>query len=202
MSTRASNEKKAKSVVLGLDISSSIIGVTAIDIETGKSVFVEPIVLSDNDDLTDIIDKAEYFSVKLDDLLEKYLVKVVDIGFEDFAQKFSGGKSSIKTILTLARFNGLVDFLIWKKLNIKAKKLNVRSIRKKLGIITDKKVGDIKDQVFEQVKKKLEEESYAPWVYVYPTRGKNKGIATPHKCNYDMADSWVVARATWLAYRT
>ena len=193
--------KKTKSVVLGFDISSSIIGITALEVETGRCVFVEPIVLNDNDDLEDIIDKAEYFEKKLDELLSKYSVEVKEIGFENFAQKFSKGGSSIHTILTLARFNGLVDFLIWKKFGIKSKKLNVLSIRKKAGIITDKKIGDIKIQILEQVMKNLEKENFAPWIYTYPTRGKNKGKPVPHKCNYDMADSWVVAKATWLGYR-
>lgn len=194
--------KKVKPVVLGFDISSSIIGITAIEVETGRCVFVEPIIIAGNEELEDIIDKAEFFEQKLDELLNKYSVEVKDIGFENFAQKFSKGGSSIHTILTLARFNGLVDFLIWKKFGIKSKKLNVLSIRKKTGIATDKKIGDIKEQILKQVMSILEKENFAPWIYTYPTRGKNKGKPTPHKCNFDMADSWVVAKATWLAYRT
>lgn len=189
--------KKPKNVILGFDISSKIVGVTAVDSITGECVFIEPIILDKDYNL---IEKADAFEVELCKIITKYNVEVFKVGFEDFAQRFTVGKSSIKTILTLARFNILVEYIVTKLYKKPVIKFNVRTIRKRLGIVTNKDIGDIKIQIYTQVSEWLmrEEKFDPPWYFKYPTRGKNKGNKLPHECNFDMADSWVVAKATFL----
>lgn len=189
------NENKIKSVILGLDISSSIVGITVLDFETGNTIDIFPIVLNKEEDL---LDKAAFFEAEIGDYLDTKNFNVIAVGFEDFAKKFSGGASSIQTILTLARFNGHVEKIMWEEIGFKPTLINVRTARKLANIVTSKENGDIKVQILNQVKAKLEIEGLDPWIYVTPTRGKNKGQKTLATCNFDMADSWVIAKSLWL----
>ena len=105
-------------------------------------------------------------------------------------QAFRPGLSSAKTLMALARFNGIISFMIQDIFDIKPEFLNVNSARKSLGIKIERKSKlSTKEQVFSWVKQKTD----FPW----PTRilksGKRKGMEVLEDSVYDMADAYVIA---------
>lgn len=199
--TSKNKSKQDEGVILGFDISTSVIGITCLSKLTGNVVFIEPIIYASSNKEFDIWDKSSYFKVAFLELLKKYNIKIeniVDVAFEDFAKKFTGGSSSISTIITLAQFNCLVQNVIRELLDIKPEMLNVNSIRKDVGIKINKQDSrNKKEQIVEQVVELVKRENIDPWVWKEMSRGKDKGKIKLHECNGDMADSWVVAKALW-----
>ena len=99
---------------------------------------------------------------------------------------FSSGMSSAKTLATLTKFNGIVSWITWDKFKITPEYIGASSARKEIGLTVSKgKRG--KEVVMEYM---LDKES---WFEVeYGRTGKVK----PHF--YDMADSFVIAKAGFL----
>lgn len=189
--------------VIGLDVSTKTIGLTILDAVTGVPVYMAPITFKGEKDALDKSLEVEEF---LDELFIGPLIggvkNIRGIGIENFAMKFSSGFSQISTIVTLARFNGHIERILWRQTGIKPEMLNVRSARKQVGIniVKDDPV-DKKMQIVHQVKEILDEENYNPWVMVTPKAGKNKGNLVFHESNGDMADSYVIAKALWMSYK-
>lgn len=171
---------------LGLDISTSIIGVCLFD----KDNFV----LMDKIDLTkikDIFDKAQEVETYFTELFNKYDIDKVYI--EDILHAFRRGLSSAKTIVQLAKFNGVVSNIVFRSCGVKPVYINVNTARKSLDIKIDKNSSkDKKQQVLEWVDQDL-------GGYVWPekliTRGKNKGSVKLEKFCYDMSDSYVICKS-------
>ena len=108
------------------------------------------------------------------------------IWIEESLQMFSSGMSSAKTLATLTKFNGIVSWISWDRFNIEPQYIAAVSARKEIGLTVPKgKRG--KDVVMEHM---LDKESW--FVVEYGRTGKIK----PHF--YDMADSFVVAKAGFL----
>lgn len=176
-----------KEISLGLDISTSIVGVSLF---TGDKLFKLFHI-----DLTKskcIFDKASKFENEyLANISSECIVK--NIYIEDTLQSFARGLSSAKTLMTLARFNGIVSNIVYKVTNIKPVFINVNTARKSLGIKIDKnsKV-DKKEQVMEWVDKDI---GGYDWSTKIISRGKNKGLVKYEKFCYDIADAYVICKA-------
>ena len=112
------------------------------------------------------------------------------VWIEESLQMFSSGMSSAKTLATLTKFNGVVSWIAWDKFGITPEYIAAVSARKEIGLTVQKgKRG--KDVVMEYM---LDKEK---WFHVeYGRTGKIK----PHF--YDMADSFVVAKAGYLRCTT
>lgn len=207
--TKATKEENSPAIlmdsgfIVGLDVSTKTIGLTILDVATGVPVYMAPITFKGEKDALDKSLEVEGF---LDELFIGPLIGGVKniraIGIENFAMKFSSGFSQISTIVTLARFNGHIERILWRLTGIKPEMLNVRSARKQVGIniVKDDPV-DKKMQVVHQVKNILDEEAFQPWIMVTPKAGKNKGNLIFHESNGDMADSYVIAKALWMSYK-
>ena len=103
------------------------------------------------------------------------MLEVQNVYIEDILQSFSRGMSSAKTIIQLARFNGIVSNIIYELTKCTPVYLNVNSARKLLGIKIDKNSNkDKKEQIMEWVDHDLGIE------YDWPTkiisRGKNRNF--------------------------
>ena len=99
---------------------------------------------------------------------------------------FSSGMSSAKTLATLTKFNGIISWIAWDKFGTTPEYVGASSARKEIGLTVQKgKRG--KDVVMEYM---LDKENW--FVVEYGRTGKIK----PHF--YDMADSFVVAKAGFL----
>lgn len=128
-----------------------------------------------------MFDKAKTVQDKLQEIFDNN--KVEQVWIEESLQMFSSGMSSAKTLATLTKFNGIVSWIAWDKFDIAPEYIAAVSARKEIGLTVQKgKRG--KDVVMEYM---LDKES---WFQVeYGRTGKIK----PHF--YDMADSFVVAKA-------
>lgn len=172
---------------LGLDVSTSNVGWCLLD-EAGRIATAGAVELSKK---KDIFDKALAVRGVLRNIKENH--KVTDVAIEENLQAFRPGFSSAKTIVTLARFNGIVTLIAFEELHVRPEFVNVNSARKLAGLKIIKK-SDIttKDQVLNFVKEKEP-------TFEWPTRtlksGARKGLVIPADCCYDIADAYIVAVA-------
>ena len=164
-------------MILGLDISTSCTGVTILDY-TGR------VILNDcwkfkEDDVTDKLERAKK---EIKDLKKKY--PITEVFVEESLQAFRPGFSSAKTILSLAKFNGILCWMIWEEMKIKVQYIGSTTARKTCGIKVIKGT-PAKQQVMEWM---LQNQT---WFKV--ENQKNSENIKDHF--YDMADSWVIAKA-------
>ena len=197
--SRVKEGKDYRQVVdLGLDISTSIVGLTLLDATTSDLVTMKAFKLQ-KAALKDVWDKASHMKKLLQTSVDtdKYLVKRIFV--EEAAKKFSPGFSSAGTIFALASFNGIVSYLAHELFKVKPQMVNVRSARKLLGIKINykDKTKYTKDKVFDIVRTM---NPGFPWEQHVAKTGKRKGQTVYGKQNYDMADAFVVCRGGQLLH--
>jgi len=171
---------------LGLDISTSIIGVCIFD--DNKFILMDKIDLTK---IKDIFDKAKHVEEYLNKLFSEH--KIDKVYIEDILHAFRRGLSSAKTIVQLAKFNGVVSNIVFRNCSIKPVYINVNTARKSLDIKIDKNSSkDKKQQVLEWVNQDL---GGYEWPEKIITRGKNKGSVKLEKFCYDMSDAYVICKS-------
>lgn len=164
-------------MILGLDISTSITGITLLD-DNGEVKVMNAI---DTRKYKNFFQKAEAVKKVLTDLSNSY--KVEEIFIEQSLQSFRSGFSSAKTLSTLSRFNGIVSWMCYSLWNLEPQYLAATSARKLCGIKIPK--GEkAKPVVLQHV---LDNE---PTFVVEYTKHGN-----PKPDSFDRADSWVIAKA-------
>ena len=176
---------------VGLDISTSIIGVCFLD----KN---EQVILLDYINLKkekSIFTKSNIAKNRLTEYKEKYMFEEAClISIEEAFQSFSKGFSSAKTLSKLNRFNGIVSYLVFETFNIEPVYINVNSARKNLQIKINKKLNiSTKEQIFTWAKEKINTD------FQWPTKilksGPNKGLVKFDECCYDISDAFVICKA-------
>jgi Holliday junction resolvasome RuvABC endonuclease subunit len=175
------------SLRLGLDISTSNVGWCILD-SNNQLVVAGAVELSKK---KDVFEKSSSVRSVLREIRKDYAIASVFI--EENLQAFRPGFSSAKTIITLARFNGIVTLLAFEEFGVKPEFINVNAARKSVGLkIIKKSEISTKDQVLEFVKSKVPD-------FKWPTRtikaGQRKGLVIPADCCYDIADAYIVAAA-------
>jgi hypothetical protein len=172
--------------IVGLDISTSIVGVSLFTNQTLFKLF--------HVDLT----KTKCMFEK-SDLFEKMFIEntkdvnITKIYIEDTLQSFARGLSSAKTLMQLSRFNGIASNISYKVSGIKPVFINVNTARKSLGIKIDKNSSkDKKEQIMDWVDSDMG--GYA-WPTKIISRGVNKGLVKYEKFCYDIADAYVICKA-------
>lgn len=171
-------------MILGLDISTSITGITLLDVN-GEVKVMSAI---DTRKYKNFFQKAEAVKKVLTDLSNSY--KVEEIFIEQSLQSFRSGFSSAKTLSTLSRFNGVVSWMCYSLWDIQPEYLAATSARKSCGIKIPK--GEkAKPVVLQYV---LDNE---PTFVVEYTKHGN-----PKPDSFDRADSWVIAKAGFLQKNT
>lgn len=181
---------------IGLDISTSVIGVCVLNAGNGEMISLTHIELKSTkfEDIYEKVDEARTVLKALISSNPNWRLR--NIAVEEFAKQFSAGFSSADTLFTLAKFNHAICQFIYDTYQIKPVKVNVRTMRSVLGINIDfkDKSKTTKQKVFDLVKEKNPE---FPWLTHVAKNGKSKGQIVYDKQNEDMADSWVVARGNW-----
>jgi hypothetical protein len=165
-------------MIIGLDISTSITGVTVIS-ENGN---VDYNFAIDTRKYKDIFKKAEVVKSRL----EAIVVNPEVIFIEQSLQSFRSGFSSAKTLSTLSRFNGIISWICYETWGLKPEYIAATSARKKCGIKVPKGT-KAKQVVIQYVLDNVPDVSIEYTKY---------GNPKPH-C-YDKADSWVIARAGYI----
>ena len=187
--------------VLGLDVSSSVIGVAIIegDAKSFKRTYLGHIDLTKDDDIWKKIDHVRSFLVEKSTTAE--FQNLTNIGVEEALLSFRPGASSATTITMLLRMNIVVSFLAREIFGMTPQFIPASTARKKCGLktIMKSKCGiDIKKQVF-----KIMSDTDLKDV-VWPTKRQSKKqilakeIPKVQDHCYDECDAYVIARATYL----
>jgi hypothetical protein len=117
--------------------------------------------------------------------------KIERIFVEANAKMFSTGFSSADTLLTLAKFNGLISYLSHKAYKAEVVDVNVTSARKAVGFKNTKvDKRPVKEKVFDHVKALHPE---LPWKRHVAKTGKSQGQEVYNPECKDMSDAYVIA---------
>jgi len=168
-------------MILGLDISTAVVGVAVID--DGKLVLSTHWDISKADTL---FSKAEAVGSELWQIRNDYNIESVFI--ETALKKFIPGRSRADTIMKLAKFNGIVSWMCYESFEIQPTYINVNSARTLYGLSFPRgtKGPKRKKMVIEAV---IDKEKTA-FSYEMARGGKNYKKGTD-----DRADAIVIARA-------
>ena len=170
-------------MIIGLDISTSITGVTVLN-ENGKVVFNEAWDFRNKKHFPTLFHKGQKVKELLRQLGDEFCISSVFI--EQSLQSFRSGFSSAKTLSALSRFNGIVSWICYEIFGLEPEYLAATSARKKCGIVIPRG-SKAKQIVIQHIVDNV------PDVLIEYTKHGN-----PKPQCYDMADSWVIARAGWI----
>lgn len=165
--------------ILGLDISSSKIGLAILDHD--KKILTSEVIKFKTD--ASLENRAQMLYNKLEKLKKFYFI--TDVFVEEPFIAFGGGKTTAQTVAKLQRFNGMCCYVIYRCFEEQPPKMvNVRSARSKLGIKIPKgtKQGDAKKYIIEYVEKNHPEFQYSSTAHGNPVPGTD-----------DRADAIVIA---------
>lgn len=169
-------------MILGLDISTSITGVTVLTDE-GSIVYNEIIDLTSKKNDT-LFKKAGQVKERLTEL--KHLFYITNVYIEQSLNAFRPGLSSAQVILTLGKFNGIVSWSCCEVFGFEPEYIGASTARKSLGIKIEKGQ-NAKEIVLAHIL------GLEPTFKVEYTAHNN-----PKKGTYDRADSYVIAKAGYL----
>jgi len=169
-------------MILGLDVSTSITGVSVID-KSGEILFYEAWDMRNKRYFLTLWDKADFIENKLRELKVRKKFIIEKIYVEQSLQAFRPGLSSAKTILTLAKFNGIVSYLARRVYEMEPEYVGASSARKLCGIKVErgKKAKEVVLQHILDTEPKFK--------ISYTSHGN------PKPGSYDMSDAIIVARA-------
>ena len=165
-------------MILGLDVSTSITGITILE-KDGTLVYNDS---WDTRKYKSFFEKVDYVEKKIIHLSKLY-GGFERVFIEESLQTFRSGFSSAKTLATLARFNGVVSWLVYRVLKTEPLYLAATSARKLCGIKVPRGT-KAKQVVIQHILDNV------PEIQIEYTKQNN---IKPH-C-YDKADSWVIAKA-------
>ena len=172
-------------MILGLDISTSVIGICLLHQNQAKIDFLNL------EKQKDIFRKAELFKKKMIEIKNDNDITIV--GIEENLQAFRPGLSSAKTILSLARFNGICSYISEEVFGLTPDFVNVNSARKINGVKIDRKSGkNTKEQILDFVSQR---EPLFNWPTKVLKSGPRKDTVVLLKECYDMADAYIIANS-------
>ena len=173
---------------LGLDISTSNVGFAVLD-NSFNLIYADVLTLSKEKTL---VDKADKVGLRLSEISQEFSISKIAI--EQNLQAFRPGFSSAKTLFTLARFNGVVTYLLSKTWDLDVNEINVNHARKVVGLkINRKSDKKTKEQVWDWVSS--QDLGNFEWPYKTITRGTRKGHVILAEQAYDIADAYIIATA-------
>ena len=169
-------------IVLGLDVSTAIIGYAVMDGET-------PVVISHIDfkKCNDLWEKADKAKAEIEAILAAY-PGIERVYVEESLLGFSTGLSSAATLFTLAKFNALVSYFVRAKMGQPVEYISSGAARKTVGVkvIQKKKCGiSAKEQTFN-------------WAVAGPLKDRVMPLGRTGKYKpfvYDEVDGFVVGLA-------
>ena len=167
-------------MILGLDISTSITGVTVID-EEGSIILCEALDTRNKKYFPTLFRKADLIKDKLKKIRYEYDIEHIFI--EESLQSFRSGFSSAKTLSTLSKINGIVSFVVYEMFLMEPEFIASTSARKLCGIKVPRGT-KAKKVVLQHL---LDND---PQFGIRYTKQNN-----PSPDSYDRADSLIIARA-------
>jgi Holliday junction resolvasome RuvABC endonuclease subunit len=177
---------KLRTYLLGLDISTSCTGVSILDQEE-QLVLLDAVKLNSTR-LKTMWDKADYVLEQLKEFVGDRKIERVFV--EANAKMFTKGFSSADTLMTLAKFNGIVSYITYKNFGAEIIDVNVNSARKAIGFKNDKlDKRPVKEKVFDHV---IAMHPEFPWKKHVAKTGKSVGQEVFDAEMKDSCDSWVI----------
>jgi len=167
-------------MILGLDISTSITGITVID-EEGSIILCESVDTRNKNKFPSLLSKATFIKNKLWEIEDAHFIDKIYI--EESLQSFRSGFSSAKTLSTLSKINGIVSYLVWEIFEKEPEFIASTSARKLCGIRVPRGT-KAKKVVLQHL---LDND---PQFGIRYTKQNN-----PSPDSYDRADSLIIARA-------
>ena len=167
-------------MILGLDVSTSITGATVLD-DYGEVLYCEAWDTRNKSHYRTLFDKASLIKNRLLDLTIRFHIEHIFI--EQSLQAFRPGLSSAKTLLTLAKFNGIVSYICQNYTRIEPEFIGASTARKLCGIKVPRG-----ERAKEVVLKNILDNT--PSFSIQYTKHGN-----PKPGSYDRADSLVIAKA-------
>ena len=138
-----------------------------------------------------LFEKAQLVKDTITEIQGRHQISCIAI--EENLQSFRSGMSSAKTLQSLAKFNGIVCYIVESIFNIEPKLINVVSARSKLSIKINRKAEEsTKEQVLSWIKQHPSFENYE-WPKKRLKSGPRKNTVVDDPSCYDIADSAVVA---------
>ena len=178
-----------KGNLLGLDVSTNIIGYTVLT-EDGKLLECG---FCDLDSKKSTVQKAAQFHQVLKEINNRY--NIGSVWIEEPFMMFAKGGSSAQTMSKLSSFNGMIQYVCLNVFKFDPTLINANHARKTLSIkIQREKICGIstKEQILSWVKNEIPN-------FSWPTKtlksGPRKGLTIPAPSCYDIADSYVVAKS-------
>lgn len=193
------NTNPSRIIDIGLDASTTTVGICVLDNLTGDLIELTYLDLSSKVKYEDLYDKIKATREHLKNLIISGNYTLGNVFIEEAAKMFSAGFSSADTLFTLAKFNHSICQFFYDVFDFKPIKINVRTARKQTGVNIDykDKTKTTKQKVFDMVKNI---NPSFPWFTYLAKAGKNKGLIVYGKQNEDLADAWVIAKGGHLAY--
>ncbi len=177
-------------VVIGLDVSTSIIGWSIVHKNSKKTdlpIDMGHFNLTKIKDFWAKVDATEQFLFKLFEDLKRNNYEIETLVVEDALKKFQRGKSTAHTISILSKFNVIVSYFARSMIKLDPIYIDCTDARKELGIplLSKKKAGgkNQKIQTFEYLQKNMFKDHTFPL-----TRFGN----IKQHC-YDEVDAFVIA---------
>lgn len=166
-------------MLISLDISTSVIGITSFDETDGKLIELDYIKFKSG---ASIFEKLSAFKEKI----KHYEGADVNyIAIEEPLKKFMGKFSSASTISLLNFFNGMISSYMYTTFGIEPLYMHVNTVRKTAFPNVKLNSKDTKHEIWNQVKNC---EPQINWKY-------SKRTMKLMQENYDMTDSYAVGRA-------
>lgn len=167
-----------KNVILGLDVSTSKIGIAVMDYD--KKIVSSDVIKYKPE--TPLEEKAKLLENKLAKLSKFYAI--TDIFVEEPFVAFGGGKTTAQTMAKLQRFNGMCCYTIYNLFEFCPAMVNVRNARNKLGIKIPRglKQNETKRIIIEYVQQNHPEFTFTTTAHGNPVPGTD-----------DKADAVVIA---------
>lgn len=170
-------------MIIGWDISTSIVGVTVLE-DDGTYVSSTYVDLRKCDDIFEKIDNVKKF---IDSFISP-ATRTYTHFVEDRLGNFTAGRSMLQTLMKLASFNMVVSWLLWERTG------NVFHIHPSTVKATMRKEGLNIPKGGDKKKITLDFVSSVEKLFVVDLNRNDK----PQPWCYDMADSYIVARAGYL----
>ena len=176
-------------VILALDISTTCTAVCVLNAVTGEHIITYHSLMNNVKKFTNFWAKVRNMkNVFNQENNETWEIKKIAV--EESAKRFTPGFSSADTIITLSKFNAILCYILLEKYSIEPTYINVRSARKKLGIVIDKTSNtNNKQQILNQI---VEKYPNLPWIYK-EIKGKKKLV----KINEDRCDAFIIGLAAY-----
>lgn len=178
-------------MIVGLDISTSIVGITVLS-NSGAHTESCAVILPNSE----LSERAQFLHSRLEEIISRYDVDHVWI--EEPFQRFAKGGSTAATMMRLATFNGMCQYMVYQMTGIVPGLINANAARKLVGLkIKREKICGIstKEQVLSWAKTQLANYS---WPQKTLKSGPRKGLTIDCPSCYDIADSFVVAKSGFI----